>query len=119
MPALETLEPKKQIEVLTALVKQLGVTPQIPEPPAPPEGTSRADAKAMRDAAAIEYLQKTAHDAIVVKDEELAALGQARAISIQRALLTDTGLEPTRVFLTREGNISTHDGKIRFELGLK
>ncbi len=119
VPALETLEPKKQIEVLTALVKQLGVTPQIPEPPAPPEGTSRADAKAMRDAAAIEYLQKTAHDAIVVKDEELAALGQARAISIQRALLTDTGLEPTRVFLTREGNISTHDGKIRFELGLK
>jgi Domain of Unknown Function (DUF748) len=120
VPALDTLEPKKQIEILTAMVKQQsGSAPQVPEPPAPPDGTSRADAKALRDAAAIEYLQKSAHDAVVVTTEELAAMGEARARSIQRALLTDTGLEPTRVFLTREGKISTQDGKVRFELGLK
>jgi hypothetical protein len=119
VPALDTLEPKKQIEVLTALVQQQGGNAQVPEAPAPPEGTSRADAKALREAAAIEYLQKAGHDGIVVKDEELAALGQARAASIQRALLTDTGLEPTRVFLTREGKVSTQEGKVRFELGLK
>jgi hypothetical protein len=119
VPALETLEPKQQIEVLTALLKQLGATPQVPEPAAPPDGMSRADARAMRDAATIEYLQQAAHDAVVVKDDELAALGQARAVSIQHALLTDTGLEPTRVFLTREGKVSTQDGKVRFELGLK
>jgi hypothetical protein len=119
VPALDSLEPKKQIEVLTALVKQQGAVPQFPEPPAPPEGTAHADAKAMRDAATIEFLQKTAHDSIVVRNDELAALGEERARSIQRALLTDTGLEPTRVFLTREGKISTQDGKVRFELGLK
>ena len=119
VPALDTLEPKKQIEVLTVLVKQQSGNAQVPEPPAPAKGTSRGDAKALRETAAIEYLQKTAHDGIVVKDDELAALGQARAVSIQRALLTDTGLEPTRVFLTREGKVSTQDGKIRFELGLK
>ena len=120
VPALDTLEPKKQIEVLTALVRQqTGAPPQIPEPPAPPEGTSRGDAKAMREAAAIEYLQKSARDGVTVKQEDLAALGEARAASIQHALLTDTGLEPTRVFLTREGKVTTEDGKIRFELGLK
>ncbi|MEO8307019.1 MAG: DUF748 domain-containing protein [Pseudomonadota bacterium] len=119
VPALDTLEPKKQIEVLTGLVKQQGAAAQIPEPPASAEGTSRAAAKALQDTAAIEYLQKAAHDGIVVKDAELAALGQARADSIQRALLTDSGLEPTRVFMTREGRVTALDGKIRFELGLK
>jgi hypothetical protein len=120
VPALDTLETKKQIEVLTAMVRQQsGAAPKIPEPPAPPEGTSRGDAKAMRDAAAIEYLQKTAHDAIVVSADELAALGEARAKSIQHALLTDTALEPARVFLAREGKVSTQDGKVRYELGLK
>jgi hypothetical protein len=118
VPALETLEPKQQIEALTAMLKQLGVAARVPEI-TPAEGASRAEARAMRDAATIEYLQQAAHDAIVVKDEELAALGQARAVSIQHALLTDTGLEPTRVFLTREGKVSTQDGKVRFELGLK
>jgi hypothetical protein len=119
VPALDTLEPRQQIEVLNALLRQQGTAVQVPEPPAPPEGTSRADAKAMRDAATLEYLQKTSQSAVTVTDQELAELGQARAVSIQRALLTGTGLEPTRVFLTREGKVSTQDGKIRFELGLK
>jgi hypothetical protein len=98
---------------------QTGAVPQVPEPTAPPECTSRKDARAQRDAAAIEFLQKEARAKAVVTDDELAALGQARAVSIQRALLTDTGLEPARVFLTREGKVSTQDGKVRFELGLK
>lgn len=119
VPTLETLQPLQQIEVLTALLKRQGVAAQEPQPPAPPQGTSRADARALRDAAIIQYLQQAAHDAVVVRDDELAALGQARAVAIQHVLLTDTGLEPTRVFLTREGKVSTQDGKVRFELGLK
>ncbi len=119
VPTLETLQPQQQIEVLTALLKRQGVAAQEPQPPAPPQGTSRADARALRDAAIIQYLQQAAHDAVVVRDDELAALGQARAVAIQHVLLTDTGLEPTRVFLTREGKVSTQDGKVRFELGLK
>jgi len=55
----------------------------------------------------------------VIADAELEALAQQRGETIQRALLTAGGLEPTRVFLTREGKVSAQDGKVRFELGLK
>jgi len=119
-PAFATMNPKQQIEALTAVLrKQTGAAPQLPEPPVPPEGSSRAEARALQEAATLESLQKDLHASVVVTDAELAALGEARAVSIQRVLLTDTGLEPTRVFLVREGKITTQDDKVRFELGLK
>ena len=120
LPAFDTLEPGKKIEVLEALlVQQGGKVPKVPEPPAPPEGTTRADAKAMRQAAEIDFLAKEARGRIVVSDVALEALAQERGEAIQRALLTGTELEPTRVFLTRAGKVSVQDRKVRFELGLK
>ena len=49
--------------------------PSSPSRAAPPEGTSRAEAKAMREAAAIEFLQKEAHAHLTAPDEALDALG--------------------------------------------
>jgi uncharacterized protein involved in outer membrane biogenesis len=119
-PAFETLEPKQQIEVLTALVrKQTGAEPAIPEPPPPPEGTSRAEAKALRQNAAIESLTAAARAGVVVSEAELARLAEARAAAIERALLAEGVLEPTRVFKVREGKVGTEAGRIRFELGLQ
>jgi uncharacterized protein involved in outer membrane biogenesis len=119
-PAFETLEPKRQIEVLSALVrKQTGAEPAIPEPPPPPEGTSRTEAKALRQQAAIESLTAAARAGVVVPETELARLAEERAAAIERALLAEGVLEPTRVFKVREGKVGTEAGRVRFELGLQ
>ena len=119
-PAFETLESKQQIEVLSALVrKQTGAEPVIPEPPPPPEGISRAEAKALRQKAAIESLTAAARAGVVVPETELARLAEARAAAIERALLAEGVLEPTRVFKVREGKVGMEAGRIRFELGLQ
>ncbi len=120
LPALSTLKPKQQIDILTELVKkQTGSAPKIPEPPAPPEGTARAEAKSLKETAAIDYLVKQAHSGLAATDQELDALGQARSEAVQHALLTDTGLDPTRVFITKKGKVSANEGKVRLELSLQ
>ena len=73
----------------------------------------------MREAAAIEFLQKEAHAHLTAPDEALDALGVARSAAIQHALLTDTGLDPSRVFVTRKGKVSATEGKVRLELALQ
>jgi len=119
-PSYASLEPAQKIEVLTALVTaQTGVAPQVPAPAAPPEGTSRQEAKALADAATVDYLEQAAKSAVTVPDSELAQLGEERAAAIERALLTETGLDPSRVFKVRDGKISSSEGRIRFELGLQ
>jgi len=119
-PAYASLEPRQQIEVLTALVKQqTGAAPQVPEAPEPPQGTSRAEAKAMRESAAVEFLEKTAREGVVVADTEFERLATERASAVERALLADGALDPTRVFKVRDGKVTSHENRVRFELGLK
>ena len=119
-PPFDSLEPKQKMEVLTALVQtQTGVEPKLPEPPAPPDGTSRDEAKALRQAAAIDYLQAEARAHVVVPASDLASLGEARAAAVEHALLDGSQLEPTRVFTTKSGKVTPQDGKVRFELGLQ
>jgi hypothetical protein len=118
--SFESLEPDDRIAVLSVMLrKQTGSEPQVPEPPEPPEGTSRGDAKAMGQASAMEYLEKAARAAVTVPDTELVALGEARAAAVERALLDGSALEPTRVFVTKTGTVTAHDGKVRLELGLQ
>jgi hypothetical protein len=119
-PPFNELSANNQIAVLEALVKkQTGVEPAIPDPAQPPEGTSRDDAKAMQQAATIEFLQKEARSHVAVPESEYARLGQERASAVQRALLEGSGLEPSRVFTVRDGKVSTQDGKVQLELELK
>jgi len=120
VPRYASLQSGQRIEVLTELLKkQSGAAPQVPEAPDAPEGTSRADARAMRETAAVEFLEKTAREGIVVPDTEFERLATERAYAVERALLAGGALDPTRVFKVREGKVSAYEGKVRFELGLK
>jgi hypothetical protein len=101
------------------LRKQTGAEPVIPEPPPAPEGSSRAEARALRQSSALEYLTTAARASVVVPESELARLGEDRAQAIERALLAEGMLEPTRVFTVRDGKVGTEAGRIRFELGLQ
>ena len=119
-PAFGELKPRQQIDVLTAMIQAgTGAAPQVPEPPPPPEGASRAEAKAARQAAAVEYLEAEARAGVTVPEAALKQLAEQRAEAIQRALLGGAPLEPTRVFTVLDGKVSSHEGKVRFELGLK
>ncbi len=119
-PAYDSLTPEQRIEALSSYVRtQTGSEPVIPEPPPAPEDASRKEAKAARKEAAVEYLEILVHDSVTVPDTEFARLAEERAGAIERALLADTGLDPQRVFKTRDGKVSTNDGKVRFELGLE
>jgi hypothetical protein len=119
-PAYDALTPEQKVAALTAhLRQQTGAAPVVPEPAEPPDGTSRKEAKALREAAAVDYLEKAVRDGVTVPAAVLDTLAEERAVAIERALLTDTGLEPTRVFKVREGKLSANEGKVRFELGLK
>jgi len=59
------------------------------------------------------------HEHIAVTDGDLTALGQQRAMAVQQALLTDTQLDPARVFLAVNDKAKNQDGKVRLELSLK
>jgi len=55
----------------------------------------------------------------VVADADLTALGQQRAAAVQQGLLTDTQLDPARVFLVVNDKAKNQDGKVRLEMTLK
>jgi hypothetical protein len=119
-PSYDSLTADQKIDALTSWLRtQTGAAPVIPEPAPAPEGASRKEAKAARKAAAVEYLEKLVHDSATVPEGESGRLAEERASAIERALLTDTGLEPQRVFKNRDGKVTANDGKVRFELGLE
>jgi len=119
-PALDALEPKQRIAVLTNVVEKLtGAAPQPAQLPQPPEGTPRKEVRSMEEAAALQSLEEQARAAIVVDPLALQRLGQARGEAIQSALLSGGALAPERVFLARNDKVTAQDGKVRFELAVK
>ena len=120
LPGLASLPPEQQVDALTKLIRQkTGAAPRLPEPPAPPAGATRAETREQRQHAALDYLQKEARAGLAATDADLYALAVARAAAIEHDLLTDTGLDPARVFVTRGGKVSPQDGKVRFQLALQ
>ena len=119
-PALDSLEPKQQIAVLSSVVEKLtGAAPQIPPAQERPEGTSRKEARAIEAAATVDSLKEQARAAVQVDPLALQRLGQARGEAIQSALLSGGELPPDRVFLARNDKVTAQDGKVRFELGVR
>ena len=120
VPAFDTLAPDKQVDVLTDLVTELtGAEPKLPPAPERAEGESRKEAKSAEHAAAVEFLRNAAREKLVPGAAELDQLGEQRAMAVERALLTDTGLAPERVFLVKEGKVTPQDGKVRLELAME
>lgn len=120
LPAFDTLTPAQQVTVLSALLRKLsGSVPKVPEPPPPPEGTPRAEARALRESAAVDFLAGQARAGISIGVPELTALAEERARAVQRALLANPALEPARVFMVRNDKVAPQADRVRFELALK
>ena len=121
VPAFDTLDPERRLDVLAALYRQLsGAAPEIPEPAVAADAElSRRERKARELQASLEWLEAECRKRTVPAPGDLEQLGQRRGEAIEKALLQDTGLTPGRVFLTNAGKVTPNDRFVRFELAVK
>jgi Domain of Unknown Function (DUF748) len=113
-PDFEQLDPAAKVEILTQLyAKDVGGEPKFP-----PEVTN-LKTKPELAAAKADFLKPALLAHIAVTDSDLTALGQQRAMAVQQALLTDSQLDPARVFLAVNDKAKNQDGKVRLELSLR
>jgi len=113
-PALDQMDPAARLDLLTQVYeKNVGGEPKYPD--------SLANIKAKPDliAAKSDFLTQELHAHVTVDEAALEALGQQRAVAVQQALLTDTQIDPARVFLVANDKAKNQDGKVRLELSLK
>jgi len=114
VPSYAQLDPAAQVELLTPLYQKI-----VGGEPKYPDSVTSIKTKPELAAAKADFLSKALHEHIAVTDDDLTALGQQRAAAIQQLLLTDTQLDPARVFLVVNDKAKNQDGEVRLELTLK
>jgi Domain of Unknown Function (DUF748) len=113
-PDFGQLDPAAQVELLTQVYeKKLGGEPKYPE------SISKIKAKPDAETAKLDFLKQALHEHIAIAESDLTALGQQRAMAVQQVLLTDTQVDPARVFLVANDKAKNQDGKVRLELSLQ
>lgn len=124
--ALATMEPERQVELLSKLYKQVvGSKPELPdpEPAAEPEASgkeaTRKQRRALREQAQAAWLRNQLLARYQATPAELQELGRSRASAIQNALLAGGELDPVRVFITANKSPAAHEGQVRLELELE
>lgn len=81
--------------MVTAYRTQFGKDPKWPKP----DGKDPEQKNRDPDTFAAEWLEQQLRPTVVVGEQELLALGKARADAIQNALLQDGSVDPSRVFI--------------------
>jgi hypothetical protein len=113
-PAFAGLDPGTQLDVLTRLYRDdLGAEPKYPD------AVTAIHQKPGQISAKIDFLTGALREHVTVTDQRFEALGEQRAQAVQRALLTDTEIDPARVFLVANDKAVAKDGAVRFELSLR
>jgi hypothetical protein len=108
------LEPAAQLDILNRVYKQnVGGEPKYPE------SITSLKSKPEATSAKIEFLTNALREHIEVSDADLTKLAQQRATNVQQALLTDSQLDPGRVFLVANDKAKNEGGLVRLELSLR
>jgi hypothetical protein len=107
------LEPAAQLDILSRAYKKNLGEPKFPE------SITALKSKPEATAAKIEYLTSALREHMEVSDADLTKLGQQRATNVQQALLTDSQIDPGRVFLVANDKAKNQDGLVRLELSLR
>jgi hypothetical protein len=103
------LEPSAKLERLTALyLAELGKAPAFPLP-------QKSDPTPAR----IEFLENELRAHVILDTAALKTLGEGRALALQSALLTDSEIDPARVFLVANEKVKAQGGLVRLELSLR
>jgi Domain of Unknown Function (DUF748) len=111
---VDQLSPAARLDLLAKLyAKDLGGAPKYPD-----EVTGLKDKTALT-AAKIDYLSQELRQRMAIGDEDLKALGEQRAMALQQVLLSDTQIDPARVFLVANGKANIQNGAVRVEMTLQ
>ena len=112
-PELAALDMPVQVKILAALYQQkVGMPAKYPE-----ISKDEPEDSALRIKR--EYLEKALREGIVVSDAELRGLAQQRAEAIQKGLLADGQIDPTRLFLVVNDKGKAQGAEVRLELSLQ
>lgn len=110
----DQLDAAAKVEVLTLVYQSdFGGAPKYPDE------VTGIKAKPDQLAAKVDWLTQQARGHIALSAADLTALGQQRAANLQKALLTDTQIDPERVFLVANDKAKADNGKVRLELSLR
>jgi hypothetical protein len=113
-PDFQQWDPAAKVELLTQLyAKNIGGEPKYPE------AVTSIKTKPELAAAKAAFLSQALHEHIAVTDADLTTLGQQRAMAVQQVLLTDTQIDPARVFLVVNDKAKNESGKVRLEMSLR
>jgi hypothetical protein len=113
-PAFDQLDPAAKLDVLARLyARDFGGEPKYPD------SVTAIKRKPELTSAKIDFLTAALQEHIAVGEDQLTALAQQRALVLQRALLTDTGIDPARIFLVANDKATEKDGGVRLELSLR
>ncbi len=113
-PPFEQWDAAAKVELLTPLyAKTFGGEPKYPD------SVTGLKTKPEIAAAKADFLSRGLRERIEISDADLTALGQQRAMAVQQALLTDTQVDPARVFSVANDKAKVEGGKVRLELSLK
>ena len=113
-PDFEQLDTSAKVELLTQLyAKSVGGEPKFPQE------VTNIKTKPELASAKADFLKQALREHISVTDDDLTALGQQRAMAVQQALLTDSQVDPARVFLVVSEKAKNQDGMVRLELSLR
>ena len=105
-----------QVKALTRLyTRDFGAAPQFPAVLPAAAGAPAVDIKAEQ----LQFLIQAIHGHIVVSDDDLKALAQARAQALQQAMLSGGQVDPTRVFLVANDKVQVQDSAVRLEVSLR
>ena len=113
-PSFDQLDPAGKLDVLARLYAR-----DFGNPPKYPDSVTAIKQKPDLIAAKIDFLTSALREHVTVGEEQLTALGQQRALTLQRALLTDTEIDPARVFLVVSDKAKPKDGVVQMELSLR
>jgi hypothetical protein len=113
-PDFNALDPPTQLEVLMRMYRQdPGGEPQYPD------SVTSTKEKTELISAKIDFLNATLRERVTVADDRFRTLGEQRAQALQQALLTDTQIDPSRVFLVASDKATAKDGAVRLEMSLR
>jgi Domain of Unknown Function (DUF748) len=113
-PDFQQWDSAAKVELLSQLyAKDIGGEPKYPE------AVTSIKTKPELAAAKAAFLSQALHEHIAVTDSDLTTLGQQRAMAVQQVLLTDTQIDPARVFLVVNDKAKNESGKVRLEMSLR
>jgi hypothetical protein len=117
--AAADLRPDERLARMKALYKtQFHENPAIPPAQQPAAGQAKVTPQ-QRKAQDLAWLQDRLRPGFTPSPGELQALGAARAKAVRDALLGETGVDPTQVFMTPQDVASSEGGHARLKLKLQ